>query len=623
MRNVSRSLVAAILIFTTIFTSIGYAALIDPLSMFGTAESSGPDYDLYISQITPDISGGVDVTGYFSTIMSAEVTSSKTATFTITVTNKSDKIYCYERMIEGSELGIEGVYSGSSIKPSVSNISFLDEVAPGESITFTLTMTNDNNDKTENYYLKFNFIEKTNSNIPQGLFITSAYSVDSEIKNVDHNSVSFVEYTTTLDSVIDKARSGEGKVVYNVTVYNNTNLTYSYRDFYYQTSLEGFNGNNYLSTSNNKSKIGVSVSLATATAQGKIVKPGEKKEFTVTYTLGTNMNANTDWATRINLRFGINVDGEREALEVVEKKFLDILNTTTTYNQLCDVIDNKYDGYQEWTSNYIGNVIGSSSEDSVALNTLFAGQLQITVGKDQMDATVLVKHENLDGNRSTGDDYVATNKDGKGSPFYGYGCEMTLYLTIDPLNRAGAYVPVYAVVFTCDRDANGNKISDWYRIGSTYSGTANVVTYDGGNGTGSFVTDNWVADAATYQLVDGYSYNIGGSVYNLRAYSHSVSKGVSIKNIVVANDANAVNTLKTLANDAKRIMEDTRYAGEGVDIVAEVYERYSHLYTVDANGNHSVRADLTIAQMSPAIVNLYGAVSEALMYMDAVQKENQ
>ena len=544
----------------------------------------------------------------------------KEATFTVTVVNQSNKIYCYERIIEGEELGLEGVYTGDSIRPSVKGITFLQEVGPGESVTFTLKMTNADNDKTDNYYLKFNFIEKTNSNIPQGLFIT-AIDTDSTT-SVDRNEVSFIEYTTTINSTINKARSGTGTVVYNVTVYNNTNLTYTYRDFNYQSSLEGYNGNGYLSTTNNRSKIGVTVSLAKETAANKIVKPGETKEFTVTYAVGSSMNANTDWATRLNLRFGINVDGEAEALDVIEKKFLDILNTNTTYNQLIDALDNKYDGRQEWTSNYIGNVVGSSSEDSVALNTLFAGQLQITVGKDQMDATVLVKHENLDGNRSTGDDYVAVNKNGTGSPFYGYGCEMTLYLTIDPLDRAGAYVPVYAVVFTCDRDANGNRVGDWYRIGSTYAGTANVVTYDGGNGTGSFVTDNWVADAATYKLVDGYSYNIGGDVYNLKAYSHSVSKGTSIKNIVVANDANAVNTLKTLANDAKRIMDDTRYAGVGIDIVSEVYERYSYLYTANANGTHTVRADLTIAQMSPAIINLYNAVSEALMYMDAIQQGN-
>lgn len=619
MGNARRTLIAILLLFATVFTSVGYAQVSDNLSFFGTAEVQKPWYDLYISNITPDTSGGVDVTGYYSTYMSAEVGSNREATFTVTVVNQSNKIYCYERIIEGEELGLEGVYTGDSIRPSVKGITFLQEVGPGESVTFTLTMTNADNDKTDNYYLKFNFVEKTSSNIPEGLFITA---IDTNSTSyVDSNEVNFIEYSTTINSTINKARSGTGKVEYKVTVYNNTKLTYTYRDFYYQTSLDGYNGNGYLSTTNNRSKIGVTVSLAKETAANKIVKPGETKEFTVTYTVGSSMNANTDWATRINLRFGINVDGEREALEVVEKKFLDILNTKTTYDKLIDAIDNKYDGYQEWTSNYIGNVIGSSSEDSVALNTLFAGQLQITVGRDQMDATVLVKHENLDGNRSTGDDYVAVNKNGAGSPFYGYGCEMTLYLTVDPLNKAGAYVPVYAVVFTCDRDANGNKISDWYRIGSTYAGTANVVTYDGGNGTGSFVTDNWVADAATYQLVEGYSYNIGGSVYNLRAYSHSVSKGTSIKNIVVANDANAVNTLKTLANDAKRIMEDTRYAGEGVDIVAEVYERYSYLYTANANGTHSVRADLTIAQMSPAIVNLYNAVSEALMYMDASQKE--
>ncbi len=621
MRNMPRVLVVALLIFTTLFASAGYAALSDTIDIMGSADILKPWYDLYISKITPDTSGGVDVTGYYSTYMSAEVENSRTATFTVTVVNQSNKIYCYERIIEGEELGLGGVYTGSSIRPSVSGITFLQEVGPGESVTFTLTMTNADNDKTDNYYLKFNFIEKTSSNIPEGLFITAVDT--NSATSVDSNEVNFIEYSTTINSTINKARSGTGTVEYKVTVYNNTKLTYTYRDFYYQTNLEGYNGNNSLSTTNNRSKIGVTVSLAKAAAADKMVKPGETKEFTVTYAVGSSMNANTDWATRINLRFGINVDGEREALDVVEEKFLDILNTKTTYDQLIDAIDNKYDGYNEWTSNYIGNVIGSSSEDSVALNTLFAGQLQITVGKDQMDATVLVKHENLDWNNMTGDDYVAVNKNGNGSPFYGYGCEMTLYLTIDPLNKAGAYVPVYAVVFTCDRDANGNKISDWYRIGSTYAGTANVVTYDGGNGTGSFVTDNWVADRATYQLIDGYSYTIGGDRFSLSGYSHSVSQGMQIENIITANDSNAVNTLKTLANDAKRIIENHQYAGVGIDIVAETYERYSYLYTVNADGTHTVSADLTIAQMSPAIVNLYNVVNDALMRMDAIQKENQ
>ena len=456
------------------------------------------------------------------------------------------------------------------------------------------------------------------TDIPSGLFITSV-TTDST-SNIGNNSVSFLPYSTTIDSTISRSRS-TGTVTYNVTVLNNTTLTYSYRGIYYQTNLSGYNGNNYVSTTNNRSRIGVVCSLANASAEEKKVAPGEYLSFTVTYTVGSGMTANTDWKTLINFQFGINVDGEREALAVVESKFLNILNTSSTYDQLIDALDNKFDGRQEWTSNYIGNVTGSSSADSVAVNTLFAGQLQITVGDENMDATVLIKHENLDGNQLTGDDYTATNTS-NGGVFRGYGCEMTLYLTVDPLDRAGAYVPVYVVVFTCDRDENGNQTSDWYRIGSTYAGTANVVTYDGGNGTGSFVTDNWRADAETYKLIEGYSFNINGETYSLDEYSHNISQGVSIKDIVTAKDVAAVNTLQTLLNDGKRIVENTSYAGVGIDIIEEELDealtRFSNYYTVDENGNYVVDQDLTVAQLSPAILDLYSVINDALIKIDAL-----
>jgi hypothetical protein len=253
----------------------------------------------------------------------------------------------------------------------------------------------------------------------------------------------------------------------------------------------------------------------------------------------------------------------------------------------------------------------------MAVNTLFAGQLQITVGKDQMDATVMIKHENLDGNTRTGDDYVATNSS-NGGVFRGYGCEMTLYLTVDPLNKAGAYVPVYAVVFTCDRDENGNKISEWYRIGSTYAGTANVVTYNGGNGTGSFVTDNWRADAESYDLISGYSFVIDGEKFELAKYTHNVADGASIKSIVSVKDERATETLETLFDDAKRIIEMRKYAGSGIEIIQEAYNRYYSFYTVDENGNHTVDPDLTLAQLSPVMVNMHKVINDALVKMDAL-----
>ncbi|MBR7116181.1 MAG: hypothetical protein IKC87_00520 [Clostridia bacterium] len=456
------------------------------------------------------------------------------------------------------------------------------------------------------------------ADIPSGLFITSI-STDSA-SNVDKNNVSYLPYSTTVDSTISRSRN-TGSVTYNVTVLNNTSLTYSYRGIYYQTNLTGYNGNNYVQTSNNRSRIGVVCSLANASAEDKKVAPGETLDFTVTYTVGSSLNANTDWKTLINFQFGINVDGERDALEVVESKFLNILNTQSTYEQLIDALDNKFDGRQEWTSNYIGNVNGSSSADSVAVNTLFAGQLQITVGKENMDATVMIKHENLDGDTSTGDDYTAVNSS-NGGVFRGYGCEMTLYLTVDPLEDAGEYVPVYVVVYTCDRDADGNRIGDWYRIGDTYSGTANVVTYDGGTGTGSFVTDNWIADASSYKLVDGYSFNIGGEEYILDEYYHTVASNVSIKNIVTQKDVNAVNTLQTLINDAKRIVDNKSYAGTGIDIVEEALRatlmKFSGNYTIDENGGYVFDPDLTIAKITPAISDLYNAVNEALTKIDAL-----
>lgn len=454
--------------------------------------------------------------------------------------------------------------------------------------------------------------------MPNGLFIIKVET--NRTVNVDKNVWEHLEYTTTLDSTINRGYYGSGTVTYKITVLNNTKLTYSYRGLYYQSSLSGYNGNGYVSDSNGNYRIGVVCSLADASPQDKKVLPGEKKTFEVTYTVGQNLGSSTDWRTLINFQFGINVEGEAEALAVIEEKFLNILNTTSTYETLIDALDNKFDGRQEWTSNYIGNVTGSSSADSMAVNTLFAGQLQITVGDEDKDATVMIKHENLDGDPKTGDDYVAKNQN-NGGEFRGYGCEMTLYLTIDPLEDAGQYVPVYAVVFTCDRDDEGNIVGDWYRVGNTYAGEANVVTYDGGNGSGSFVTDNWRATAATHNVISGYDYTVGDKNYSIGAYSYSVANRVNIESIVMATDANATNIVQTLLDHAKSIIESQEYAGTGISAVESAYEAVSRIYTVDADGNPVVKGGLTRAQLLPAISRLYAATDMALLQMEALSKE--
>ena len=93
------------------------------------------------------------------------------------------------------------------------------------------------------------------TDIPYGLFITSVSTTSNS--NTDKNEVSYLEYSTTLDSTISRKGNSAGTVTYTVSVLNNTKLTYSYRGIYYQTSLDGYNGNGYISTSNGRSNSSV------------------------------------------------------------------------------------------------------------------------------------------------------------------------------------------------------------------------------------------------------------------------------------------------------------------------------------------------------------------------------
>ena len=435
--------------------------------------------------------------------------------------------------------------------------------------------------------------------IPYGLFITSIEPLSDS--NLDVMDVSHVQYSTTVECTLSKTYSyysTNGSVTYEITVFNNTTREYAFRALYYQ---DGTYNNNMIENYNGSNSIGV----ITHFPNGKKVAPGKSLTFHVTYNLGTGLYPYNTYKTLINYQFGINVDSESEAVDVVHDKFLDILNTTSTYETLVDVLDNKYDGSQEWTSNYVGNVGNATSDDALAVNTLFAGQLQLVIDGQTKPATVLIKHENLDNNRSTGDDYVAVNKNNQGSPFYGYGCEMTLYLTTDDLDQKNGWAPVYVSVFTCDRDENGNIVGDWYLIGETYKGRANIVGYNGeAGGTGSFVTDNWVADAATYQVTDHYSYY--------------VADGTTIKTLTQTVDPGLTNEFQSLLNRAKAMIDDTTYAGTGITVVEEAYERAAPYFTVDANGNPVADPTITRAQLCPIVKFLETKLNEAQDKIDQI-----
>ena len=59
----------------------------------------------------------------------------------------------------------------------------------------------------------------------------------------------------------------------------------------------------------------------------------------------------------------------------------------------------------------------------------------------------------------------------------------------------------------------------------------------------------------------------------------------------------------------------------GIELVEEIYLKYSDFYTVDENGVHTVDAGLTVAQLSPAMLDVYKVVNAALIKMDALSKQ--
>lgn len=433
--------------------------------------------------------------------------------------------------------------------------------------------------------------------IPMGLFITNIKTLSNF--NTDYHEVSFIDYTTNVTSKISR-RSGTGTIVYQITVLNNTDYEYAYRGLYYSSS---YGNNSYVSTSNSNNKLGVVVSFP----NGKIVGPRDSLIFNATYTVGRSVSSSLTLDTLLNYQFGINVDSIDDAADIVHLKFLDILNTTSTYQQLVDVLDDKFDGNQEWTSNYVGNVGNAVDNDMMTVETLFAGQLTMMVNGQAQKAWVIIKHENLDNNEKTGDDYSLYYNQ------YGWtthkGCEMTLYMTVDTLSKANGWAPVYATVFTCDRDDAGNIVSEWYKVGDSYYGQANIVGYRGeSGGTGSFVTDNWKSYAATYSVTEDYSYNVGTDI--------------SIKTLMQTVDQSTINEFQRLLARAETMIANDKYAGTGIAVVEEAYAKAAEFYTLDADGKAVVNQDVRRVWLIPIMNELDHVLTVAQDAIDQIEQGN-
>ena len=416
---------------------------------------------------------------------------------------------------------------------------------------------------------------------PQTLFITEVEYLNkgsgiSTVKSTDFN------YPTTVNTeVLLKSSSRSSRTVtYAITVWNNTSYKYVYK------GISGTTTNLNVVTKVNQNDRNQTFKPNEAT-----VERNSTVTFYATYTFDSSDTLdNQTIASTLEYQFGIHVDSMGDmAMDRVLIKFGEILNTPFTYQYLITHIDDKYVD-QGWQANYIGNVHGASNDDTKTIEYLFDEDLSLTIDGVTKNITLLIKRDNFDNNQNTGDSYVATNGNNR---VENKGCEMALYMTANNLDKkidagefseTGTQAEVYIAVFTCQPDANGNPVGDWYQIGDVYKGFAPIVTYDGGNGTGSFITDEWNSLKTTYKVTSNYSYTINRG--DARA------NGIQdIQEILVQTDVTAVSEFNRLLNLARAqisyINQNADYFNEDVfnAPIATLHTIYEKAAAMTVNNN--------------------------------------
>ncbi|MBE6530640.1 MAG: hypothetical protein E7679_00920 [Ruminococcaceae bacterium] len=304
---------------------------------------------------------------------------------------------------------------------------------------------------------------------------------------------------TVLNSTVSLGESSSSYSILKITVKNNTSKEYGYSA---TTRQSGINDSTY---SNEDIVFAVCRDEACTLPLRKrtAIAPGETLDFYVKFTYsdsasiasgGEKLNS----VLKFNFITPISDIQDTESDQIISdalNQFTKILNTESTYTELYDAMQAKYNG-KDWHVSYIGNVAGSAHTDTAALDKIFNNILMINIDGVDVNTTLIVKMENIDNNVNTGGSYTIPTQ---GGATYS-GCEMTLYLTTVTINDETfdtyQYVdPIYAVVFTKD-----SADSEWYQLGEMYKGKAQCVGYVGGNDNDSFDTGTWISTERYYNV---------------------------------------------------------------------------------------------------------------------------
>ena len=406
---------------------------------------------------------------------------------------------------------------------------------------------------------------------PEGVYITDVKY--SSAVNATNTSVKYSLPTTFLSTFSRSQMSGS--ITYQITVYNNTNVTYWYLGPAWNTSGAT---NQWLGLSTGVQFITKDTKADTTATfnQQDWIPPYTTRDFYITFNFGANA-INKEIITALDFQFGIKMDA-------VHDGFLAILNDTTSengYNYLTQIFDERY-------AQNGSTVIANVGEDKAIFDKLFGGALTLEVDGVEMPVTLMIQRDNVD-NRSTGDSY-----DVAGGPT---GCEYTLYITVDALNSPTGQAMVYAISYSSGGVGNG-----WYQLGQLYEGTAPAATY--GSGVAFDIT-KWKATAKEYEFVDGKTYKVGyeqGDQYD---------KLKTLKEIMSANDQDVYNDIDNsgiLRKVYAIVYSSANYNKPGYEGLRAAFEAAAPLYNVYNNGQEvKIKRQATRAELLPYMIAIQTA----------------
>ena len=416
---------------------------------------------------------------------------------------------------------------------------------------------------------------------PKGIFIVDVEPVQPHgVTDAGSNYSS----PTNLRSCVN-ATAG-GSITYMITVENNSDATYWFRELVYLTDLEGTK-NDLLGERN-----GITVTLkdkltdSTATFDSEDwVPPHSTRVFYATYSFGSNAGGNPV-ITIVNFSFGGKISSYGDEI-------LAILNNPDKYATLSGSFDQ---AYQKNGSTVLANV----GADAALFDSLLGTDLKL----DNKPVQILIERSNVD-KKNTGDSYAG------GGPT---GCEYTIYVTTESLSGA---TTVYAISYT--QDANG----EWVQIGELYEGTTSLTTYTDSSGESYYAIDpdTWKAVKKTYTV---FTYKGSSVTYKVNEqYGNAYQQQYKLGDIMSMVDVELFNQLDNhqILKDTYQILFVQHPNSDAAEILLlrNAYNNVLRYYEMRNSGSEfKLDSAATRAELLPAVEEL----ARAMEYYQQVHDTN-